>query len=135
MFVGCKLPHGLEIQHKGHTIVLNGANIGFDPEAPWANGAAPDAPLCASGVGLTQLEGEKADAFKDWHAIAGKGDGPVKRGLIFFTESKADAEAEARGVEGIASIDGLDPSKDLPAGIETDEETTKVASRGRRARG
>lgn len=130
MFVGCKLPHGLEIVHLDQRIVLNGSNAGFDPENPWANGSAPDAPLRASGVGLTQLDGAQADAFKDWYAIAKAGDGPVKRGLVFFTETQADAEKEARSIEGAGSIEGIDPAKDLPAGLETDADATK-APRGR----
>ena len=128
MIVGCKLPHGLEITHNGETIALNGTNVGFDADNPWRNGAAPDSALRTSGVGLTTLEGGQAAAFVDWFDMSGKGDGPVKSGLIFFTDSKADAGKEAQALEDVEGIEGLDPDKDLPAGLETDNEapvTTK----------
>lgn len=126
MFVGCKLPHGLEINHQGERIVLNGANAGFDVENPWKNDLPPDSPLRASGVGLTQLDGSKADAFKDWHDVTSKGDGPVRAGFIFFTEKAADATKEAQALEGeVNGLDGLDPSKDLPEGITTDTDVKK----------
>jgi len=123
MFVGCKLPHGLEINHLGETIVLNGANAGFDVDNPWKNDLPPDSPLRAYGVGLTQIEGDKAEAFKDWFDMAGKGEGPVRAGFIFFTEKAADATKEAQGIEGEATgLGGINPEKDLPDGLATNKE-------------
>ena len=121
MFVGCKLPHGLEIQHLDQTIVLNGANVEYDADNPWKNDLAPDSPLRASGVGITKLEGPRADAFLDWYDVSGKGPGPVSAGFIFYTDSRADAAKEAQSLEGEKTgLGGLDPDKDMPAGVETD---------------
>lgn len=133
MFVGCKLPHGLTVTHAGQTIVLNGANVGYDSENPWRNGAAPDAELRASGVGLTILEGEQAAAFKEWCEISAKGPGPVQSGAIFITEAKGDATKEAQNLESEKTgLDGLDPDKDLPKGLETDADaaTKPTKSKG-----
>jgi hypothetical protein len=125
MFVGCKLPFGFTIDHLGVRIALNGANADYDADNPWRNGHAPDSPLRASGVGLTQLDGDAADAFKDWYVQSGKGDGPVKSGAIFFTEKQADATKEAAALEGKkVGIAGLDPEADLPKGLETDQDAT-----------
>lgn len=127
MFVGCKLPHGLTVEHGDCVIVLNGSNVGYNGDAPWANGGAPDSALRTNGVGLTHIEDpKKADAFKEWFDIAGKGHGPVKAGLIFITEKKVDAEKETQLLETEKTgLDGLDPEKDLPAGVTTDKEATK----------
>lgn len=119
MIVGCKLPHGHTIEHKGEIIVLNGANVGYDPDNPWRNDAFPDAADRTSGAGLTTLEGAQADAFKDWYG-QNKGGGPIAAGAIFFTESKADAQKEAKGREKVKTgTEALDPAKDLPKGLET----------------
>lgn len=123
MFVGCKLPFGLTIDHLGYKIALNGANVDYDADNPWRNGLAPDSALRASGVGLTQLDGDAAEAFKDWCGLSGKGDGPVKSGAIFFAEKQADAVKEAVALEGEkVGIAGIDPETDLPKGLETDAE-------------
>ena len=128
MFVGCKLPHGLTISHAGREITLNGANIGYDPENPWRNGAAPDSALRTSGVGLTEI-GDAADqsALLEWIDISGKGPGPVKAGKIFVVDRKADADKEARNLESEKAISGIDPDKDLPAGLETDKDAAKAS--------
>lgn len=123
MFVGSRLPHGLEIEHGGETIILNGANVGYDANNPWRSGAAPDSLDRVSGAGLTLLEGKQADAFMEWFELSGKGSGPVKNGQIFITDKKADAAKEAQSLEGeTTGADPVDPSKDLPKGVETDTE-------------
>lgn len=122
MIVGCKLPHGHTIDHLGEIIVLNGANVGFDGDNPWRNGAFPDSELRVSGAGLTTLDGDKAAAFKDWYE-ANKSGGPIASGAIFFTEKEADTKKEAKAREKVKSgIDPLDPDKDLPKGLETAKE-------------
>lgn len=126
MYVGCKLPNGLTAEHNGQVIALNGANAGYTSDDQWKNGLAPDSPLRASGVGLTLLEGEKADAFQAWHDISAKGHGPVASGMIFIAKSNADAAKEARSLEGEKTgLDGIDPDKDLPKGLETDKDAGK----------
>lgn len=132
MFVGCKLPHGLTVEHNNLAITLNGANVGYNADAPWANGAAPDSFERSNGVGLTEItDPKKQEAFKEWFAISGKGHGPVKSGLIFIVDKRADAEKETQLLEDEATgLDGLDPSKDLPAGVTTDPESTKGKRKG-----
>lgn len=123
MFVGCKLPHGLTVEHNGQTIALNGANAGYTSDDQWKNGLPPDSPLRASGVGLTLLEGDKAAAFQEWHDISKKGHGPVSAGMIFIANSRSDASKEARSLEGEDNgLGGLDTDKDLPNGLETDKD-------------
>lgn len=124
MFVGCKLPHGLTIDHNDQVITLNGSNIGYDADNPWKNGVAPDSALRANGVGLTQLEGAQADAFKDWFELSGKGHGPVKAGFIFIANNANDARKETQLLEDEKTgLDGIDPGKDLPKGLSTDPES------------
>ncbi|GGN49375.1 hypothetical protein GCM10011349_19950 [Novosphingobium indicum] len=124
MIVGCKLPHGLEVTHKDATIVLNGANVGYDADNPWKNGASPDNYDRTSGVGLTTLSPDQEEPFKDWLETSGKGPGPVRSGLIFVASSKNDASKEAQALEGEKTgLGGLDPEKDLPKGVETDTDT------------
>lgn len=128
MLVGCKLPHGLEISHEGVTVALNGANVGYDGDNPWKNGAAPDSYDRISGVGLTKLEGKQVDAFKAWMELSGKGHGPVKSGMIFLVANKTEANQEAKLLEDEKTgFDGLDPSKDLPDGLSTDTDAAKKA--------
>jgi|GEM_PF-4918881 len=122
MIVGCKLPHGHTIEFNGETIALNGANVGFDGDNPWKMDAFPDSPLRTSGVGLTTLEGKQADAFKAWYD-AHKTGGPIASGAIFFSDTAAAAQKEAKSREKVKSgIDALDPAKDLPKGLETAKE-------------
>jgi hypothetical protein len=124
MFVGCKLPHGLTIDHNDQVIHLNGANVGYDADNPWKNSLPPDSPLRANGVGLTQLEGAQADAFKAWFDLTGKGHGPVKSGFIFFAEREAEVRKETQLLEDEKSgLEGIDPSKDLPKGLSTDPDS------------
>ncbi len=131
MIVGCKLPHGLSINHLGIAIVLNGSNLGYDADNPWRNGYSQDSANLVSGVGLTTLEGDQAEAFKDWFDIAKKGEGPAKAGLIFMAEKQADAEKEARNLESEKTgLDGIDPDKDLPKDITTDKDAPSNKRKG-----
>jgi len=120
MFVASNLPHALTVEHKGRTIVLNGANVGHDPENLPKNGFAPDTEFRAHGYGLTEVSGEDEAALKDWIAISGKGDGPVKNGSIIIAGTKADAKKEAKDHDTAkTAAKGIDPEKDLPKGVET----------------
>lgn len=119
MFVGCKLPHGHTIEHLGETIVLNGANVGFDADNPWRNDYFPDSIDRVSGVGLTLVTGDKEVAFKDWYDLNKTG-GPIAAGAIFIQEKEADAKKEAKAREKVKTgLDALDPTQDLPKGLET----------------
>lgn len=119
MIVGCKLPHGHTIEHGGQVIVLNGGNVGYDPNNPWRQDNAPDSEGRISGVGLTTLEGAQAEAFLDWYKINANG-GPIAAGTIFYAEKEADTKKEAKSREKVKTgVDAVDPSKDLPKGLET----------------
>lgn len=122
MIVGCKLPHGHTIDFGGVEVVLNGANVGYDAENPWRLDAFPDSDVRTSGAGLTTLTGAQAEAFKAWYDINKTG-GPIASGAIFFTDSAADAKKEAKAREKVkAGSEGLDPTTDLPKGLETAKE-------------
>ena len=126
MFVACSLPAGLTIDHNGQTITLNGAHVGPDADNLPKNGSAPDDYNRVSGYGLTEISGAQADAFMDWADMTSKGHGPVSTGAIVFADSRNDVAKEARSREGLADgFAGLDPAKDLPAGVETADEQPK----------
>lgn len=120
MFVASNLPHALTVEHKGRTIVINGANVGFDPENLHKNGLMPDTEFRAHGYGLTEVTGEDEAALKDWMEISRKGPGPVQNGSIIVTGNKADAKKEAKDADTAkTAAKGIDPDKDLPKGVET----------------
>lgn len=126
MFVACSLPAGLTIEHNGQVIALAGAHTGLDADALPKNGSAPDDYNRVSGYGLTEITGAKADAFMEWADVASKGHGPVSTGAIVFADSRNDVAKEARSREGLAEgFTGMDPAKDLPAGVETADDQPK----------
>lgn len=126
MFVACNLPAGLIVKHKGRTITLNGGHTGLDPENLPKNGAAPDTASRVSGYGITEVAGEDAEALKDWMAVSAKGRGPVRSGAIVAADKRDDVTKEARANEGAAAgFKAVDPSKDLPKGVETATDTKK----------
>lgn len=126
MFVACSLPSGLTINHNGQSITLNGAHTGLDVDNLPKNGSAPDDYNRVSGYGLTELTGPQADAFMDWADMAGKGHGPIQTGAILYADSRADVAKEAKAAEGPADgFAGMDPAKDLPAGLETADDKPK----------
>lgn len=126
MFVACSLPAGLTIHHNGQVITLNGAHTGLDADNLPKNGSAPDDFNRVSGFGLTEIAGAQADAFMDWADLSGKGHGPVSTGAIVFADSRADVAKEAKSNEGLAAgFAGMDPEKDLPAGVETADDKPK----------
>lgn len=91
--VGCKLPHGLILEHGGKTITLKG----------WHSSRV------AGGYGLT--EGVDKDVFEAW--LKAHADLPmVKRGLVFAQERAHSAEACAREREKVRSgLEGLNRDK------------------------
>jgi hypothetical protein len=124
MFVACNLPAGLIVRHNGQEIRLNGGNTGLDAQNLPRNGSAPDDANRVSGYGLTEVSGDQAEALKDWMALSAKGHGPVRSGALIIAGSKADVAKEAKANEGAAAgFSGLDPAKDLPAGVETADDT------------
>ena len=108
VIVGCKLPHGLETQMGGVTVVLNGTN-------------STD---IVGGYGLTY--GVDKAAFEQW-LIDYANFEPVKREMIFAnaTEKSAKAEAIEKSDEK-SGLEGLDPAKPAP-GIEPDPDQKQKA--------
>ena len=93
--VGCKLPNGLRITHKGKHVHLNGANSSE----------------IVGGHGLTLVD---KDFFEGW--LAEFKDFPaVKGGHIFAHENaeKVKGQAKERAKEK-TGFDGLDPSAPAP---------------------
>lgn len=108
VIVGCKLPHGLEVQIGGKTVVLNGANSS----------------TIVGGYGLTP--GVDKAAFDEW--LATYADFPaVQKELIFAqaTEKSAAAQANEQAAEK-TGFEGLDPKKPAP-GIEPDPDQQQKA--------
>lgn len=85
--VACKLPNGLEIEHRGHTVVLAGANSS----------------TAVGGYGLTP--NVDADWFEDW--MAGNLDHPAVKNNIIFANTPAQAADEAKEKKGVKT--GLEP--------------------------
>lgn len=101
VIVGCKLPHGLETQMGGQTVVLAGNN----------------STEIVGGYGLTR-DVDKA-AFEKW-LIDFAEFPPVKKGLIFAQTSERSVRAEANEkADEKTGLEGLDPKKPAP-GIEPD---------------
>ena len=107
--VACKLPNGLTVTHKGHTVTFNGANDAGN----------------RFGFGLT----EDVDAawFADWVATDGKDFPAVKNGSFF--EHGKDTAAAARERQNDRSVqtgqEPLNPSNP-GTGVEPTDETRKV---------
>lgn len=109
--VACKLPNGLTIAHRGHTVTLAGANDDGN----------------RFGFGLT--ENVEADWFRDWITTDGKDLDAVKSGAIFEHGSKtADAAKERQNDPDVQTgQEPLNPSNP-GLGVEPTDETKKVLS-------
>ncbi|HDL8567144.1 TPA: hypothetical protein ACMY33_001248 [Yersinia enterocolitica] len=99
VIVGCKLPHGLNINIDGKSVVLNGSN----------------SCSIAGGYGLT--EGVDKDLFDRFLSVYA--DAPyVKNQLVFAQGKHSSATAQANEQKDIQTgLEGLNPDKPAP-GIE-----------------
>lgn len=90
--VGCKLPHGLHLEHKGTRVTLNGTHSS----------------RVLNGHGITHVD---AELFEKW--LAEHNDyAPVKAGLIFAHEKEDNTRAEAKEKKNNKSgLEPLDPEK------------------------
>lgn len=131
--VGCKLPQGLYIdaptqrvedgnknlietgeRDLDRRVLLNGTNstavAGADGIIRHANG----------GYGITVLEGDAAELFKDWMARM-RDFAPVKKGFIFEVPTEADAKKEGISrAKHRNGMEGLDPDKPGPGVTKAD---------------
>lgn len=106
--IACKLPNGVQLEHKGQTVVLAGAN----------------SPNARFGYGIT-YDVDK-DWFEDWVKEVGTGFPPYKAGTIFAFD--ADDDGELREYANDATLatgqEPLDPDAPAP-GIEPTDEMKK----------
>lgn len=104
IIVGCKLPHGLEIQLAGKTVVLAGAN-------------STD---ITGGYGLTR-DVDKA-AFDQW-LLDYKDFPAVQQGLVFAQTSEHKARAQATEQADVRTgMEGLNPDAPAPGIKPADKE-------------
>lgn len=102
IFVGCKLPHGLHLDHNGARVTLNGANTGTI--------------VGVDGIktGLTEVE---KDFFDAWLAV--HKDAPyVIGGMVFANDKLNDTKGQAAEMANVKTgFEGLNPEAPAP-GIE-----------------
>lgn len=135
-FYACKLPHGLEVESNGQTIILHGANIGEETDNPSKNGEPRENRMRVYGFGLTELNDRQTEAFEAWKTEVTTKDGQPLRdggfpafenGLILGPfKTRADAEKECAAVASIVTtgFEGVDPVEE-----EKKKTGTKVESR------
>mgnify|MGYP000753495413 CR=1 FL=1 len=135
-FYACKLPHGLEVETGGQTIILHGANIGEEIDNPSKNGSPRENRARVFGFGLTELNDRQTEAFEAWKTEVTTKDGKPLRdggfpafenGLILGPfKSRADAEKECAAVASIVTtgFEGVDPVEE-----ENKKTGTKVKTR------
>lgn len=136
-FYACKLPHGLEVESNGQTILLHGANIGEELDNPSKNGSPRENRSRVYGFGLTELTDRQTEAFEAWkkevtHDKAGNplrdgGFPAFENGLILGPfKSRGDAEKECGAVASIVTtgFEGVDPVEE-----ENKKTGTKVKTR------
>lgn len=132
MIVACKLPHGLQINHKGRILRLNGPNEGTDLSDPFKNGTERDTETSFAGFGLTELKGDDESTYKDWVQQVTYKDGDKAKGkhaepfaalengvLMDFTSMSA-AKSELKALAGSinSGFEGLSEADAKKAGVE-----------------
>lgn len=136
-FYACKLPHGLEVEHSGQTIVLHGANIGEEIDNPSKNGEPRENRMRVYGFGLTELNAKQAEAFDAWKTEVTTKDGQPLRnsGFLAFEnglilgpfKTRDEAEKECASVSSIVTtgFEGVDPVEEEKKKTGTKVETRK----------
>lgn len=102
VYVGCKLPSGLQIQVGEQSFVLQGTN---------AAGAV-------GGYGITAVPKDLWDVWYSEH----KQFEPIKRNLIFAQDKEAGANDMAREQSGIKGIEGVNADNPAPGAKKADKE-------------
>lgn len=89
--VGCKLPHGLRLDHEGHRVTLNGANSS----------------RVIGGYGMTEVDGDFWEAWLSRH----RDYPPVTAGLVFAQNTAKSAESQAKEQAQVATgFEPIDPN-------------------------
>lgn len=134
-FYACKLPHGLEVESNGQTIVLHGANIGEEVDNPSKNGTPRENRMRVYGFGLTELNERQTAAFEAWKKEVTTHEGKPLRdggfpafenGLILGPfKSRDEAEKECAAVSSIVTsgFEGVDPEEEKGKKTGTKVET------------
>lgn len=132
-FYACKLPHGLEIEKDGQTVVLVGANIGEELDNVSKNGSPRENRRRVYGFGLSELNDRQAAAFEAWKAEVTEGPNggfpAFESGAILgpFKNAK-DAEAECATLASAITtgMEGVDPEAEAkkkgPVVVKTRED-------------
>lgn len=135
-FYACKLPHGLEVEHNGQTIILCGANIGEELDNPSKNGSPRENRQRLYGFGLTELNDKQAEAFEAWKAsVTTDGEGKkIADGFVAFDNGSIlgpfknykDAESECQALASAITtgFEGVDPDVEAKkkTGVKTRED-------------
>ena len=120
--VACKLPNGINIDHKGKTVYVPGGRVALDENGnPISDRGTPGGYGIAFGV--------DAEWWDDWMATTGKDWPPVINGVVFALPSASDTESVARsqkdvttGVEGVSAPSA---AKAKPGDLSEMDETPK----------
>ena len=113
--IGCKLPHGLQVNARAAAQPEAGKNA-TPAHAPikntlYLNGANDDSAKQAGGFGLTLVDKTDADAFMSTHGDAEY----IKNNLVFVEKNIPSAQARGRELSGEKTgFEGVDPAKPDP---------------------
>ncbi len=131
-FYASKLPHGLEVDHAGKTVILAGANIGEELDNPSKNGSPRENRRRVYGFGLTELSEAQTETFEAWRKSVTLRDGVKLPGgfpafdngsILGPFKSRSDAEKECGAISAIVQtgFEGVDPEKEAKkkGGVET----------------
>lgn len=116
--IGCKLPNGLIIEHKGVSVELRGSRIPLNED-----GQPVSDRQIIGGYGVTEVDKEFWDAWKASVCPKGKMESwfaPMRSGAIFdvptFDDAKSVATVQKEVLADDPSIKGLDRNKKV-AGV------------------
>lgn len=108
VFIGCKLPCGLTIDHGGVSVTLGGSR----------------SPGASSGFGVTPVDKDFWDA---WRKSLGGGFAPLDSGAIFAVPTLSAAKGEAKSRRNVKTgLEGLNPNNPGPGIVPTDAMKTEL---------
>lgn len=112
--VACKLPNGLNIDHKGKTVYIPGGRVALDENGnPIVDRPTPGGYGIAFGV--------DAEWWDDWMATTGKNWPPVVNGVVFALPSAEDTMSVAKSqkdvVTGVEGVNAPSAAKTKPGDL------------------